>query len=433
LSKNLLTPLYWLLALAFPLCLAQCRPHASPEILGRLDSLLREKDFFRLEALFASEGDQLDRAHRLFIRAHLDNAFNRNLAAAKEVDTLLSEFKSAFPDSTRAALLLLREDCHFKLFQYAAAAADDSSIIHGYAHAIGAGALADVRNNFLLRNGLRFTPRQMVDIPGAAEIPWQRDVLGLMDVPVRHDNVQCSGIFDSRANISSITETYARKLGLRLLPVHYTESSGITGIEFTTGLGVADSIYIGDLLVRNVVFQVMPDSILYIAPANVTLNVIIGFPVIAAMGEIHIFRNGRIVVPAAETPETFHNLALDRLDPVVAVAIWKDTLAFDLDLGADDTNLYYEFYGRYRERIHRQAIEKDVHYGGAGGIKERKVYVLPALPVTLAGKRVVLDSVNVITEPIYPGQRLYGNLGIDFAQQFNEFVLNFDSMYVKGN
>src|SRR5438270_12536001 len=102
-----------------------------------------------------------------------------------------------------------------------------------------------------------------------------------MEIPVRNEAGAFSGVFDTRANISTITQTCAKKLGLRLLSVSYNEGSGATGIQFKTGLGVADSLYIGDLLVRNVVFQVMPDSILYIAPVKFQLNMIIGFPVIA--------------------------------------------------------------------------------------------------------------------------------------------------------
>jgi hypothetical protein len=53
--------------------------------------------------------------------------------------------------------------------------------------------------------------------------------------------------------------------------------------------------------------------------------------------------------------------------------------------------------------------------------------------VSLGGKAVVVDSVSVFTDKIYPGERFYGNIGRDFVQQFGELTFNFRDMYVRGN
>jgi len=125
----------------------------------------------------------------------------------------------------------------------------------------------DFKNDLLMRDGLRNTPPQQAQIKQTTTLSWNRD-LGLIEIPFSCGSGQFNGIFDIRANVSSITRTYAKKFGPHLLDVSYLESASSTGIQFKTGLGIADSLRIDSILFRNVVFQVMPDSILYIAPAK---------------------------------------------------------------------------------------------------------------------------------------------------------------------
>ena len=129
-------------------------------------------------------------------------------------------------------------------------------------------------------------------------------------------------------------ESDAKRLGVRLLGTKYREGSGITGNTFQVALGVADSLRLGDLLVRNVVFQVMPDSILYVAPFDFRLHVILGYPVIAQLREVHILRSGALIIPAQPTTSSLHNLAMSGLDPILKATINQDTLLFEFDTGA---------------------------------------------------------------------------------------------------
>ena len=80
-------------------------------------------------------------------------------------------------------------------------------------------------------------PPQEVIIRDSTVIHWKKDKIGLIEIPVKFKAKTYDCIFDTRANISSISQTYATKLGLKMLDVSYEEGSGITGIKFKTGLG----------------------------------------------------------------------------------------------------------------------------------------------------------------------------------------------------
>ena len=249
----------------------------------------------------------------------------------------------------------------------------------------------DIKNDLLIRNALHSVPPQAAVIGDPTVFSWKKDKIGLIEIPVKFNAGSYDAIFDTRANISSISQTYAAKLGLKMLNVAYEEGSGITGIKFKTGLGIADSLYIGDILFQNVVFQVMPDSILYFAPIDYSLHIIIGFPVIAALKEVHIYKDGTMLVPSKPSNAPLHNFALDGLDPVISLRTPVDTLCFHLDLGATSTDLYYAYFKKYQSEIVKKSAVKTIQIGGAGGIQKIDVYVLPQLTLYL-GKQESLNS-----------------------------------------
>ena len=399
---------------------------------SKLKLLLDQKEYFRLETQLNLCKDDLSESQRLYFQAFVDNAFNRNEASVTAIDTLLHGNSAQLADSIKAALLLLQGDCYFKLYQYEKAAQIDSVLLDNYSNSLDSEKIDDIKNDLLIRNALRYTPVQETTITATTNIKWTRDEIGLIEIPIKHDTTTFSCIFDTRANISSITQTFAKKLGIKMLDVSYDEYSGITGIKFKSRLGIADSLYFDNILIRHAVFQVMPDSILYLAPINFALDVIIGFPVISQLKEVHILKDGRMIIPERQSANDLHNLALDRLDPVLQLESGTDTLCFNFDLGATTTNLYYAFFEKYKQRILSSGNKRTIQLGGAGGIQKKEVYYLPSLELKMGNKEVVLDSVDILTQKIFPGEKFYGNIGNDFTSQFNELVLNFDYMYVKG-
>jgi hypothetical protein len=406
-----------------------CSPKDDSLLTHRLQSLLGAKEYFQLDKAYNIAKNDLSDKNRLYFAAFLENAFNRNEACAATVDSTLNE---PLPDSVKMILLRLQADSYFKLGQYAKAAHNDSTVMG--IKSIDSSTLADVKNDCLIRNALKGTPPQQKIATDSVTVQSAKDSLGLIELPITTGRQTVNAIFDTRANISSITKTYAEKLHLRMFDVSYTEGAGLTGIQFKVGLGVADSLYIGQLLIKNAVFQVMPDSILYIAPVKFQLNVILGLPVIAGLQEIHIYKDGRMTIPVSPTPGADHNLALDGLDPVLALISDKDTLCFHFDSGNAGTSvLYAGYYQKYQAAIQRSAIKKTQGFGGAGGVQKKDVYILPALHLTLGKKTVTLDSVSILTAKIFPGEKFYGNIGQDFMKQFNEMTFNFRDMYVRGN
>jgi hypothetical protein len=398
----------------------------------RLLHLLREKDFFGLEYERPLLNQRLAPQQQLYFQAYLDNAFNRNQEAIRHINTLLNKFSTSLPDSFKAALYLLQSDSYFKLFQYAKAAENDSILLHQYADVLDSNRIEEIKNKAIICNGLKDIPPQQTVINRRATLPWNRNKIGIVEIPVSRQRVSYDAVFDTRANISTITQTYAAKLHLKALPVSYYEGSGITGIRFKTGLAIADSLSVGNILVRNAVFQVVPDSVLYIAPVYFQINIIIGFPIIEQLREVRFYKDGRMEVPIRTKKSKLHNLALDGLNPIIALrTISGETLNFAFDFGASRSMLFAAYFNKYRQSVLSYGIKKTTEYGGAGGMQKKEVLMLPSVELYLGDKKIVLDSVDVLSEKVYAGESFYGNIGQDVISQFQGLVLNFRDMYIK--
>jgi hypothetical protein len=411
-----------------------CRPHTPTATEQQCQSLLKQKDFFRLRTLLAVASEDISPEKRRYYQAYTDNAFNKNQASDSVISQLFDGSRD-LNDSLKANLLLLKEDNDFKLGQYARAAEANKLLLASFWTQLDSSDLDDARNKALIENGLIGIPPQQTVFPtdtGTTIIPWERDPLGLIEIPVYMGDTAVSSIFDTRANISSIMESDAKRLGIRMLGVKYKEGSGATGNTFQVSLGVADSLRFGNILVRNVVFQVMPDSILYIAPpVDFHLHLILGYPVIAQLREVHILRNGSLVIPATPTRSTLQNLAMSGLDPVLRCTINQDTLIFGFDTGASSSVFNDNYYHRFEKQIVRDGQTDSVSSAGAGGSIRQKVTILKEVRLNIGSQTAILKKISVNNDPLPNTKELiFGNLGQDLMQLFGETILNFDSMYI---
>ena len=418
------------------LLILSCHGKGPSQLSQHLQHLLDGKEYFKLDKALQTATD-LPATQKGFIVAVLQNAFNQNEACVSTVDSLLG-IKTGTPaveysNADKVNLLLLQADSYFKLGQYARAADNDSAIIARYPKAVDSAAIDNVMNELLIRNALRTTAPQQTTIDANTTIRWTRDGIGLIEIPLKTAGQTTSAVFDTRANISSITKTYADKLHLHPLDVSYREGAGITAAQFKVGLAVADSIYLGNILVKNAIFQVMPDTILYIAPVKFQLNLILGLPVIQQLQEIQWDSSGYMTIPLTPAKSDLHNFALDGLDPVLGLITDKDTLGFHFDTGASSSVLYSAWFEKHKAAILKAAVKRTQTFGGAGGARKKESYVCPTIRLTLNDKTVSVDSVSIFPKKIYPGEKLYGNIGQDFMHQFSKMTFNFRYMYVTGN
>ena len=395
-----------------------------------LDSLLIHRHFFQLQRELKSDAyKSLPEFRKLYYQAFLHNFFHELATSNQEIVILLDKYKKQLSNSQVSNLLMKKIDNHVKLYEYKQAHTTTRLLLSKYRKLLSAEELDDAENSDIIWKGLQHIAPQTTTITEDTRIAYRRDLAGLINIPVNFADSTFNFIFDTGANLSVINETYSRKTKLHMLNVRF-KVRAITGIEVFANLGVAPAFKIGNIIIRNAVFMVFPDSALSFAHGLYTIKGIIGFPIIEQLQEVHIDKNS-MTVPQIASDRNIRNFGVDELLPVITIAFNTDTLPFTFDTGAQFTFLNEPFYRGYKNLIDTSAKSFDMQVGGAGGITKTQAYRLPEITLSIAGQSAVLKNVAIKTTSSTPKDKLYfGNLGQDFMNQFQEMIINFRYMYV---
>ncbi len=391
----------------------------------QIDSLITQKAFFPARRIYEKVLPDLDTRERLLLGAVLDNYFNRPSESNDKIRQSEQDKHLKTSDTTNLALLLLQQQNYGRLGAYARAYTALNTALLRYKSLMKKTERADHRNTRKIWKACTGLPKQRVTLTKDVTLPMRRDRIGLANLSVTKDTSVVDFIFDTGANISTVSESTARRLGMKWLN-GTIEVGAITGKKVKARLAVCDRMRIAGIVIEHAIFLVFPDKALYFAPISFQINGIIGFPVINALKEIHFRHGDTLFIPAKPTPMALHNMALDFLTPVINI----DEESYTFDTGADHTLLYKSFYRKYKPHIDTTYAEQPLSFGGVGGS-----ITLPGYKVnfvkTLFGKNIRLDSLSLYKNDFEADAKTYyGNIGQDLLRQFDEFVLNFESMYI---
>lgn len=413
------------LALFVPYVMKAETIHPSP------DSLLEKRAYFQLRNLLANTPKEtLPEYRRLYFQAFLHNFFHELSASNNVINQLLRKYGQKFTEKELGKLLGKKIDNHVKLYEYKQAYAASEWLLSTFGHTLTEEDRDDVRNSAIIWKGLEKVPAQRTRILKNSRIAYKRDLAGLINVPVIFRDSSFDFVFDTGANLSVITESYATQTGLDVRNVVF-KVRAITGIEVNARLGIAKVLRLGDVEVTNAVFIVFPDSVLTFAGGAYKIRGIIGFPVIEQLEEVRIEQSGFIAIPQQSSYKPIRNFGIDELTPVINIGVNKDTLAFTFDTGAQTTLLNQPFYTRYKSDIESTGKVYDMQLGGAGGYTSSKAWRLPATVFSVGGHSLSVPNLGVKTTSSDSKDKFYyGNLGQDVMSQFRELVINFKYMYV---
>ncbi len=400
---------------------------------SRLAELYHERNYFGLQREFNADSTTTKPAERLFYQAVLHNAYNRPQASGQTIALLLKNFPKALNDTLRKALFNLEADNAIKLYRYQQAANAYRSIITQCK--TDSAERADLENSIALWGAIAEVPEQAIIQNRNAILHWRKDKIGLLQLPVGHRTDTCDLVFDTGANISVITESSAKKLHMRVYPVKLDLGAGTTGQTVQSSLAVADSLWLGPILLRHVIFLLLPDSMLEFKQAGYRQQGIIGEPLMAQLRQMTFYGDGRLEIPVKPLSMQPSNMALDGAMPIVAYEVNGQLLPFRFDSGASTSVLYAPFYRRFEKLVKTSGQAYQLRTGGVGGtINTAEAFKLPNVKFKVSGKTFGMPAISVRTTPV--GQEpdlFYGNMGLDIFGSFQRLKIDFTSMSLEVN
>ena len=195
-------------------------------------------------------------------------------------------------------------------------------------------------------------PRQAVAGGMPASIPTMRDKAGLVRAAVVISGLTQNAILDTGANLSVMSASAAKRLGLRIRYGAGRIASPSSG-QIVTRVAVADRLIIAGVELAHVASLVMDDAQLsFPIVGGYQIDAIVGFPVFRALGRVRFDRAGGFAVGRSAGPA----LAGDTLrasgnDLYVLADVDKVPVTLHLDTGAASSGLTSLFANRHPQLI----------------------------------------------------------------------------------
>ncbi|MFL6447548.1 MAG: aspartyl protease family protein [Bryobacteraceae bacterium] len=257
---------------------------------------------------------------------------------------------------------------------------------------------ADEANTQQLNESLREVGPQTVRLEETGTAKARRNGVGSWNVPVEVNGQTGEWIFDTGANISTVTESEARRMKLAVRDTT-TYVSGSTGKTNALRLAVANDFHFGTAHLNNVVFLVLKDEALYVAPINYQITGILGLPVIRALGCVTMSAEGLMRIQTREaTQGSEPNLFFDELTPMMEARHGGRELQMFLDTGNNTTFLYPSSRRALSAAETAHLKTKREQMGGAGGITKRTSALIPALDFEILGREMELKALSLVSK-----------------------------------
>jgi len=395
----------------------------------KLYKLIECKDIFALKDQYARNQSKLSEARKIYYEVYLSRAFGQNEKSNQGIDILFQKYPDKFNEVETLKLLEVRADNFLHCHEYQKASAVYGAVVMNYSQLLDSSGIESYRNVQNLFGALAEVAPQKMHKSKEVLLPSYRNAFNHMMTPVSVNGMKEEFIFDTGADLSTISESQAIKMQIKMIDQSASINSSTQNIV-QSKLAVADSFYVGDILFENVVFIVMPDAQLTFPEIDYTIKGIIGFPVIDQMGEVHLLKNGNIFIPKEVAKQQEQNMFFEGLTPVVRLRSNKSALLFTFDTGARSSELSLKYFNEHKLQVKRKGELQKNQRGGAGGIVEVTEYMLTDFPLAIGTQQLCLEKIPVTMEQYWFNAYFDGNLGQDVFMKFNSLIINFEHMYI---
>jgi len=253
---------------------------------------------------------------------------------------------------------------------------------------------------------------------------------GNMFVAARVHDQPLNCMIDSGANISFMTETTARQLGMKIhpLPPHQCQMYGATGAHTTYMAANAEEVRLGSFRLANVPFLIVKDDQLDF-PARyqsaLGLTVLLAFTTLCWEPD-HTLHIG--ASPSASDLPT-PNLCFDDADPILHATVQHQDILLLLDTGNGQTILGQPFAKRFPHYHASLTPNGRMQIHGVSGRTEVDCVTLKYIIMRIGNTDLVLSPAHILQRGTTPKSRwLHGSVGIDLLNRAKRITMDFRSM-----
>jgi len=394
---------------------------------SNFDADIKNYNYAQLAAALDTMPPSPDRDYFAGVLANRAGRLDESIELLNKV---LPRLESSNPARAAVALHSLADN-YVKLYRYSDAIPAFEKLLHNFASHLDKverqGAEDDYRTVLLFKDA----PPQTISFDGKIDLPMQRNpVLGTLETKLQINGVEQSWILDTGANLSTVSASFASKLGLSLSH-DVAQTQGISGAENKLRVALLPELKLGGATVRNVVLSVLDDANLNVPSGETShyqINAVLGYPVMQALKRITFTKDGHFLAgldsPAGQNGA---RLYMDELTPLLECEVENRKVLFSFDTGAD-TSAFSDRYHRDFPGAFTGLQRKPFVMAGAGGMKKLTAYYLPEVHLGMGEEQTLLRKVPVVPVIGTDMDRRYGNLGRDLVDPYRSFTIDFEDM-----
>ena len=407
----------------------------------KMGEILNNGDLFQIKEQYPILKDSVSiEMLNLVSEAQLGIGFNQLERAGVALDSLLQFHQAELGAETSIGMAALQGMNFLNLGKYEQAGKVGEGLVNALKKSVPFEALYSFVFIEKVGKALANVPKPYLERPDRdINVPLIVGTVGRgkhIYIPVEVNGITKNYIFDTGCSFGNfVSEKYAEEVGLKVL----ADSIPVSGMEIGfVKLAMADSLRIGELVYHNPIFMVAP-------PDNevdpvFAFDGVLGYHFIRDAREIIIDNEaGRFIFPQ-EISDGEPNMYLSSNTPQVRISYDGHPLDLIFDTGNVKSDLGNKFAETFPENKFAETFpdaiegltEQTTSRGGFGGISQTKAVVLPEFRFEVAGSTVTLYNTEVIKNTESGSQLFSGSLGADFVLSFKRLVINYQSMFIRG-
>jgi hypothetical protein len=249
--------------------------------------------------------------------------------------------------------------------------------------------------------------------------------LGGFHVPVLINGASGSYLLDSGAKYSMVSESEAKRVGMRLIDIQPAQGMGATGAPVAvTKVGLAKRVDLGRIRLQNVPFVVAPDAT---APSRLQGGML-GIQVFLACQTIRWTNDGAVQLGyrrPGRQDRRLSNLSLDGLQVYVRAEFRGKKMDFQVDTGG--ASFLQEAFREAFPELVKESGRRDKWTISVWGAPyaELDATFLPEIELRLGQQRALLRPAPIISTP---AALHFGLLARDAFQDAHAVTLDFRQM-----
>jgi hypothetical protein len=411
------------IGLAAPVIAVLAVVASAPQLSERMSRLYTEERYFELRTLLDSATENTPEI--VFYRGMMANAFNRPEESIDFLTRLLDAPGVRMAPDVLSDLYLALSDDYARLGEYAKAAGARTKVLPIVRKETGRTDFAAFKSTIALWEAMSAAPPQAVEVSADTDIALTE----AGEIPVVINGRDIPLLPDTGSALSMIARGDAERLGLDILDVT-VEIGTSAGTVVKTRPCLVPEMRFGNVVVRNAIFLVVPEDMLYFTQPGLQRQGLLAFPILDGLGEMTFTRDGRFLVPARPRLRGAPNIFLSSTDVVIEAEHEGRRLLLFLDTGGFSTELFPRFYKTFELEVMRRGRYESATIEGVGSRARTPVFFVRGLAFRIAGRRVRFDkALPVLTQSLGKTSSDFdGSFGLDLLDRLHDLTLNYEAM-----